>query len=134
MALRPTIEQKLILLKDRFAEIRALLSDVKVINDQQRFKELSKEYAYLTPIVASFDEYQATQVALKEAGTMLEDADAELKTLAMDEIKNLNEKINQQEEQLQILLLPVDPNDTANVFLEIRAAAGGDEAAIFAGD
>lgn len=134
MALKPSIEQKLNLLSDRFDEIRALLSDPNVINNQHKFKDFSKEYAELTPTVDSFRAYLATKQALNEANAMLADPDPEVSKLAQEEVNALTAQVENQESQLQILLLPVDPQDTANVFLEIRAAAGGDEAAIFAGD
>ncbi|MTI15534.1 peptide chain release factor 1 [Sansalvadorimonas verongulae] len=121
-------------LVDRFEELGALLSDPEVIGDQNRFRKLSKEYSELEPVIVCFREYRQTQDDLEEARSMLDDGDAEMKELAEEEISEATERLETQSQELQILLLPKDPDDANNVFLEIRAGTGGDEAAIFAGD
>lgn len=132
--MKSTLQTKLITLVERHEEISMLLSDNEIISDQNRFRELSKEYAQLESLVLCFREYQQTLTNINAAKTMLQEQDAELRTLVEDEIKQLTQQQTELEQQLQLLLLPQDPNDQRNVFLEIRAAAGGDEAAIFAGD
>ena len=118
----------------RHEEIAGLLSDIEVINDQDRFRNLSMEYAQLEDVVKNFNRLQQAQAALDSAREMLGEEDAELRELAEEEIAENTGLIDQLEIELQKLLLPRDPNDSANVFLEIRAGTGGDEAAIFAGD
>lgn len=129
-----SIQTKLEALADRLDEINALLADPETINDQNRFRGLSQEYAQLNPVVQCFSQYQAMQQEREEAQLMLEDEDAEMRDMAADEIKQANESIVQLEKELQILMLPTDPNDNKNIFIEIRAGTGGDEAALFAGD
>ncbi len=111
-----------------------MLADIEVINDQDRFRSLSMEYAQLEEVVRNFNSFRQAQEALDAAREMLNEDDAELKELAEEEIEDNTSKIEALEVELQKLLLPQDPNDSANVFLEIRAGTGGDEAAIFAGD
>lgn len=111
-----------------------MLADIEVINDQDRFRNLSMEYAQLEEVVTNFNSFRQAQQALDAAREMLNEDDAELRELAEEEIEDSNNKIEVLEVELQKLLLPKDPNDSANVFLEIRAGTGGDEAAIFAGD
>lgn len=121
-------------LADRFEELSALLSDPEVIGDQNQFRKYSKEYAELEPVTLSYQAYRQTLADLEEARTMLNDGDADMRELAEDEINEASERLHSQTEELQILLLPKDPDDSHNVFLEVRAGTGGDEAAIFAGD
>lgn len=125
---------KLSHLADRHQEIAALLSDPDVINDQTRFRDLSKEYAQLEPIVVCYHQYQTCLSSKANAEELLNDADPELQAMATDEIQQMEEQRQRLEERLQLLLLPQDPNDQRNIFLEIRAAAGGDESGIFSGD
>lgn len=132
--MKTSIQTKLFSLVERHEELARLLSDPSVINDQKRFKTLSKEYAQLEPIVACFKSYRQTEEALEHAKVLSQETDPELRALAEEELITLRPKLPQLEDALKILLLPPDPNDQRNVFLEIRAAAGGDEAAIFAGD
>ena len=132
--MKASIKQKLELLVDRHEEIGVLLSDVEVINEQNRFRELSKEYAQLDPVVATFNQYQQTVADKAHAEELLQDADAEMQAMAKEELQTANEQLVQLEQQLQVLLLPKDPNDERNIYLEVRAGTGGDEAAIFAGD
>lgn len=132
--MKPSLLKKLAALTERHEELAALLSDPSVINNQNRFRELSKEYSQLEVIVRSFKLYQANLVAIENAQLMLQDSDTELHDLAEEELKQTLSQQEELEKQMQLLLLPQDPNDHRNIFLEIRAAAGGDEAAIFAGD
>lgn len=129
-----TIEQKLETLVIKHQEIATLLGQREVINNQDRYRTLSKEYAQLEPIATSFQRYKTTQEEIGAANAMLEEKDPELHELATAELKVLHERIQELELELKILLVPKDPNDQRNVFLEVRAGTGGDEAAIFAGD
>jgi peptide chain release factor 1 len=128
------ILSKLATLQKRYQEIGSLLSEPKIMSDQNKFRNLSKEYAQLEPIVKCYERYNAVTAAIKDAGEMLVSEDAELKELAAEEIKDRKAAQNVLEQELKVLLLPKDPNDQRNVFLEIRAGTGGDEASIFAGD
>ena len=132
--MKQSLLHKLEALCARHEEIASLLADIEVINDQDRFRNLSMEYAQLEDVVSNFNAYQQAQDALLSAREMLSEEDTEIRELAAEEIADNEDKIEQLEVNLQKLLLPRDPNDNANVFLEIRAGTGGDEAAIFAGD
>ncbi|MDF2940490.1 MAG: prfA [Gammaproteobacteria bacterium] len=132
--MKDSIRKKLEQLLDRYQEVGALLNTPEIINNQNQFRDLSKEYAHIEPIVKCFNEFQANEENLANAEQMLNDSDAEMRELAQEELKSAKAKREELNDALQVLLLPSDPNDTANVFLEIRAAAGGDESAIFAGD
>ncbi len=132
--MKPSLQTKLMSLVERHEEIGALLSDPKVIHDQNRFRELSKEYASLESLVQCYQTYLSITTAVHETDLMLQEGDTDLRTMAEEELTALKQQLMQTETQLQLLLLPQDPNDTHNVFLEIRAAAGGDESSIFAGD
>ncbi|MGV6858753.1 MAG: peptide chain release factor 1 [bacterium] len=132
--MNPSIQQKLEGLADRFEEITGLLADPDIISDQNKFRELSQEYGQLEPVTKAFSGYKQTEEDLAAAEEMLQDDDPDLREMAQEEKKSLQEKVEQLEQELQLLLLPKDPHDESNVFLEIRAGTGGDEAAIFAGD
>lgn len=133
--MQPSIINKLVLLQKRHVEIADLLARPEIINDQNKYRELSKEYASVEPIVSAFVEYNHNQHKLADTQKILdEEADADLKALATEDIFHLEQAIEKIAEKLKVLLIPKDPNDERNVFLEIRAGAGGDEAAIFAGD
>ncbi len=110
------------------------LSDMDIVNDQGRYAALSKEYAQLESIVSKFNEYQRAMQDLEYAQELLDDPDVNLKKMAQEETKTTGQRISQLERELLMLLLPEDPHDQGNVFLEIRAGTGGHEAAIFAGD
>jgi len=129
-----SIQNKLETLIIKQQEIADLLGQLQIINDQDRYRTLSKEYAQLEPIVSAIKRYKETQVAITETEPMLEETDVELRELAAVELKGLRERLGALEVELKILLLPKDPSDQRNVFLEIRAGTGGDEAGIFAGD
>ena len=132
--MKNSIRQKLDALKDRFDEIEALLSDAEIIADQSRFRDLSKEYSELEDVVKNFNRFNSVSGDLIEAKEMQKDADADIRAMAEDEIKINGIEIERLELELQKLLLPKDSRDNCNVFLEIRAGTGGDEAAIFSGD
>jgi len=128
----PEVEQKLAIAEERFEEITRLLSDPEVMSNQDKFRELSKEYAHLEPMIEAFRKYQSAQQELSDAKDML--ADKELKDLALESIADNEAKLSQLDGELNILLIPKDPNDAKNIYLEVRAGTGGDEAALFAGD
>jgi peptide chain release factor 1 len=132
--MKQSLLNKLELLSARHEEIAALLAEIETINDQPKFRSLSMEYAQLEEVVNSFSAYQQAQQALDAAHEMLSDDDEEMRDLAEQEVADSSQQIERLETDLQKLLLPKDPNDSANVFLEIRAGTGGDEAALFAGD
>lgn len=129
-----TIFQKLNTICARHKEIADLLAQPEIMNDQNRYRELAKEYSAKEELVHKFQQYQKNQLDIEAAEAMTKEQDSELQQLAEEEIKELQEKQNELELGIQTLLLPQDPNDHRNIFLEIRAGAGGDEAAIFAGD
>jgi len=118
----------------RHEEINAQLSDPEVINDQNQYRALMQELAELTPVVNTFQTYREMLDGIASAKEMLADADSEIRDMAQDELKDLNIGIETKEQELQRLMLPKDPNDDRNIFLEVRAGTGGDEAALFAGD
>lgn len=132
--MRPSIHNKLTTLLERHEEISALLSDAAIIRDQTRFRNLSKEYAELEPLVNTFKQYQMVQETLESLESMLKDADPDMRALAESELQASKAERETLEEELSRLLMPKDPSDQRNIYLEIRAGAGGDEAAIFAGD
>ena len=129
-----SIHNKLENLAERLEEINHLLSDPSVINDQNKFRSLSQEHAQLSPVISCFNNYKSTQDDLTEAKRMLEDDDDDMREMANEELKSARTRLEALENELQILMLPTDPNDDKNIFLEIRAGTGGDEAAIFSGD
>lgn len=132
--MKPSIEKKLQALCERHEELGALLSDPETIANQNRFREYSKEYAQLEPVVLTFKRYQTCLQDIINAKELLSEPDPEMQQLAKQELKTAEETLEKLEKELQILLLPRDPHDDSNIFLEIRGGAGGDEAAIFAGD
>lgn len=132
--MKESVYRKLESLVERYEEVQALLGDASVITDQHRFRELSKEFSQLEEVAQAFGHYRQAQDDLASAEEMMKDADPDMRDMAQDEFKAAKERIEQLDGELQILLLPKDPNDNNNCFLEIRAGAGGDEAAIFAGD
>ncbi|MEM7765714.1 MAG: peptide chain release factor 1 [Pseudomonadota bacterium] len=132
--MKASIEQKLVGVADRFEELAALLSDPDVIGDQNQFRDLSVEYSKLEPVVALFKTYQQQVADLSDAEELANDADPEMRKMGADEVSRLKSAIEAAELDLQKALIPADPHDDSNLFLEIRAGTGGDEAAIFAGD
>lgn len=132
--MKDSIKHKLESLVDRHEEISGLLADPDTMADQNKFRSLSQEYAQLEPVVSNFNAYRRTISALEDAKLMLNEDDSDMREMAKEEINAAEEKIEELELTLQKLLLPKDPNDQRNIYLEIRAGTGGDEAAIFSGD
>ncbi|AUI85541.1 peptide chain release factor 1 [Vibrio azureus] len=132
--MKASILTKLETLVERYEEVQHLLGDPDVIGDQDKFRALSKEYSQLEEVTQCFQAYQQAQEDLVAAEEMANEDDEEMREMAQEEIKEAKESIERLTDELQILLLPKDPNDDRNCFLEIRAGAGGDEAGIFAGD
>ena len=132
--MKQSVVHKLESLVERFEEVQALLGDASVIGNQEKFRNLSKEYSQLEEVVKQFGSYQSAQKDVESALEMLQENDPEMKEMAQEELKDSKARVETLETSLQILLLPTDPNDDNSCFLEIRAGAGGDEAAIFAGD
>lgn len=129
-----SILNKLSEVADRFKEIEGLLSQPDITNDQSEYISLTKEYSELSPVVEVYEEVLSVQEAIKETSEMAEDNDDEIRLLADFELEALKNKETSLETKLKQLLLPKDPDDSKNVFLEIRAGTGGDEAALFSGD
>jgi len=132
--MKESVIRKLEGLQERYEEVQALLGEPDVVNDQERFRNLTREYAQLGDVVAGFLRFQQASADLQTVLEMLDGDDADMKSMAQDELADAKSAVEQIEQELQILLLPKDPKDDNNCFLEIRAGTGGDEAAIFAGD
>ena len=132
--MKESVRNKLENLAERHEEVSALLSDAEVISDQEQFRDLSREYAELEEVVKCYSRYRQLQDDMATAREMLDESDAEMREMAQEELREAEEQVEPLERELQTLLLPRDPNDRKNVFLEIRAGTGGDEAAIFSGD
>lgn len=132
--MKASILTKLETLVERYEEVQHLLGDPDVIGNQDKFRALSKEYSQLEEVTNCFQAYQQAQDDLIAAEDMANEDDEEMREMAQEEIKEAKDAIERLTDELQILLLPKDPNDDRNCFLEIRAGAGGDEAGIFAGD
>ncbi|MDZ7278138.1 peptide chain release factor 1 [Pantoea eucrina] len=130
--MKSSIIAKLEALQERHEEVEALLGDAGVIGDQDRFRALSREYAQLSDVTRCFREWQQVQEDVETAEMLLDDP--EMRDMAQEELKLSREKRETLEQQLQVLLLPKDPDDERPCFVEVRAGTGGDEAAIFAGD
>ena len=122
-------------LRIRLDEILNELQEPDVANDQNRFRKLMKEQNHLTPIVEAYNEYKECKQAIEDSLEMLEEeSDEEMRELAKEELNDNKKRVEELEQELKILLLPKDPNDEKNVIVEIRAGAGGDEAALFAAE
>ncbi|MBB3183570.1 peptide chain release factor 1 [Halomonas fontilapidosi] len=132
--MKASLRQRLDAFVERFEELSALLAEPEVISDQSRFRDYSREYAELEPLVEAWREYRAVEADITSAEQLLGDADAEMRELAELERDEGHERLAALEIRLKQLLVPRDPDDRRNVFLEIRAGTGGDEAALFAGD
>ena len=130
----PTLMDKLEGLRERFTEVGALLAEPEVASDPSRLRSLAKEHAELSPIVECFVRYNSTIDSIEEAREILAGPDADLRALAQEELDEAEIRRTGLETELKVLLLPSDPADAGNVYLEIRAGTGGDEAALFAGD
>ena len=132
--MKASLQQKLTTLVHRHEELSQLLSNAEVVQNQNLFRDYSKEYAALSPVVDCFNQYQETDEGINQALQLQEGDDKEMAELADEELKTLKPELEALKEKLTLLLLPKDPNDDKNIFLEIRAGTGGDEAAIFVGD
>ncbi|ELA7318224.1 peptide chain release factor 1 [Vibrio alginolyticus] len=132
--MKASILTKLETLVERYEEVQHLLGDPDVIGNQDKFRALSREYSQLEEVTKCFQAYQQAQEDLVAAEEMANEDDEEMREMAQEEIKEAKATIERLTDEIQILLLPKDPNDDRNCFLEIRAGAGGDEAGIFAGD
>lgn len=129
-----SILSKLSEVSERYVEIENLLSQPDITSNQENYIKLSKEYSELSPIVKAFKDYEQSESSLDDARQLVKDADPEIREMAEIEIKELTTSIQTLEIDIKRLLLPKDPDDSKDVFLEVRAGAGGDEAALFAGD
>lgn len=127
--------EKLEAIEEKYNKLNEKLYDPNIVSDQDEYRKVMKEHKQLTPIIEQYHEYKNAQNALGEAKQLLNEGgvDAEFKEMLEDEIRSANQKIEQSAEELKILLLPKDPNDDRNVIVEIRAGAGGEEAALFSG-
>jgi peptide chain release factor 1 len=132
--MKPSIQSRLEQLTERFEEVSALLSDSSIIANQNRFRDLSREFAEIEPVVHCFRAWQESLDDIEAARELTGDSDADMREMAEQELESARQRNEELDEELQRLMLPKDPNDTRNIFLEIRAGTGGDEAAIFAGD
>ena len=132
--MKDSIRNKLETTRDRFEEIAGLLADPDIIGNQNRFRELSKEYARLEPVVTLFRRYESLTADIAAAREMIADSDEEISQMGQEELTALGENRDALQLELQKALIPPNPHDDSNIFLEIRAGTGGDEAAIFAGD
>ncbi|PKM94010.1 MAG: peptide chain release factor 1 [Firmicutes bacterium HGW-Firmicutes-1] len=120
---------------DRFNDVAFMINDPQIISEQDRWIKLMKEHSDLMPIVEKFQEYKIAQETIRDSITMLEEeSDEEIRDMAKEELANAKESLAAIEDALKVLLLPKDPNDDKNVFIEIRGGAGGDEAALFAAE
>jgi len=129
-----SILSKLSEVSERYVEIENLLSQPDITSNQENYIKLSKEYSDLSPIVKAFKDYEQSDSSLDEAKQLVKDGDPEIREMAEIEIEDLTASILVLETEIKRLLLPKDPDDSKDVFLEVRAGAGGDEAALFAGD
>jgi len=133
--MKPVVEKKINSMVERYRELASILSDHTVADDMNRYRDLSKEYAQLEPVVEKYNVYQGYGEEIAGIKSLMEEeTDAEMQDLAKQELKEAEERKEKVEQELQVMLLPSDPHDNNNIFLEIRAGTGGDEAAIFSGD
>jgi peptide chain release factor 1 len=132
--MKDSIRRKLEKLDERFEEISRLLSDAGVISKQNQFRELSMEYSRLEDLVGRYRRFLALEGDAATAKELAADKDPATRTMGEEELADLNPRVLGEELELQRLLVPKDPHDDSNIFLEVRAGTGGDEAAIFAGD
>ncbi|BBI63257.1 hypothetical protein HSBAA_45630 [Vreelandella sulfidaeris] len=128
--MKETLRQRLDSFTERFEELAMLLSDPDVINNQQRFRDYSREYAELEELVAAWQRYRDIETNMDEAEQLSRDSDADMRELAEMELSEGRERLAELDIELKRLLVPKDPDDGRGVFLEVRAGTGGDEAAI----
>lgn len=132
--MKNSLELKLQQMLERFEEVGRLLSEASVIANQNQFKALSKEYAQLEPVASCYETYLEAKDNYSSLQELLNGDDEELANMAKEELNDAQKRVDELDEQLQWHLIPKDPDDERNVYLEVRAGTGGDEAAIFAGD
>lgn len=132
--MKASIVNKLESLSERYEELSALLSDPDIISNQDKFRAFSKEYSELEPVAQCFNKYRMVLEDIEEARLLCDEDDPDMRAMGQDELKSAQAKRETLEDELQVLMLPKDPDDDNNAFLEIRAGTGGDEAAIFSGD
>ena len=132
--MKDSIRRRLEKTAERFEEVGGLLAEPDAASDTGRFRDLSVEYSRLEPVVSRFRAYTALEQERRSAAEMAASGDAELRVLADDELREIDGRLEAESTELARLLLPRDPRDEGNIFLEVRAGTGGDEAAIFAGD
>jgi peptide chain release factor 1 len=132
--MKDSIRRRLERTAERFEEVGAMLADPGVISRQNQFRELSMEYSRLEPVAARFNEFRRLEGERDSAAEMAAGGDAEMREMAEQEMRDLDARVEAEAAELTKLLIPKDPRDDSNIFLEIRAGTGGDEAAIFAGD
>ena len=132
--MKDSIRRRLEKTAERFEEVGALLAEPDAASDTGRFRDLSVEYSRLEPVVARFRAYTSLEQERAAAAEMAASGDAELRALAEEELRGIDARLESESAELARLLLPRDPRDDGNIFLEVRAGTGGDEAAIFAGD
>ncbi|MBB2494508.1 peptide chain release factor 1 [Aquipseudomonas ullengensis] len=132
--MKASLLNKLDILHDRYEELTALLGDGEVISNQTQFRAYSKEYAEVEPVILTYREFRKVTDDLEGAQALLKDSDPDLREMAEEEVAEAKAQLVDLEDRLQRMLLPKDPRDGRNVFLEVRAGTGGDEAAIFSGD
>ena len=132
--MKESIQHKLEAVRDRHEELEGLLAEPDVINDQNRYRDLSQEYARIGPVVTLFADFLALQTDITAAEEMAADSDPEVREMGQEELQAATSRSEELELELQKSLIPPDPHDSSNVYLEVRAGTGGDEAGIFAGD
>ena len=132
--MKESLHLKLEKLLERQEELEGLLSDPEIISNQNKFRVLSQEYAEIKPIMICFNQYLKITKNIENSHDMLKENDNEIRELAEEELKKAEGESRKLENELQVLLLPKDPSDNNNIFLEIRAGTGGEEAALFSGD
>ena len=132
--MKKSIINKLDSTAERLEEISALLSDPEIISNQERFRNLSQEFSQIEPTVKLFHKYKNLMDDKEAAKDMLNDKDSSIRKMGEDELINIQKKEEEIQNLIKKSLIPIDPKDSSNIFLEIRAGTGGDEAAIFSGD
>ena len=132
--MKNSVRSRLQQVSERYEEVGILLSQQEVFSNQNRFRDLSREYAHLEPVVSVWRDWQTAQSSMDDAKGMMQEDDSEMRQMAEEEFATANKQVAVLEERIQVLLLPKDPNDNLNIFLEVRAGTGGDEAALFSGD
>ena len=132
--MKDSIRNKLLQVEGHFEELAALLSQPEAVADQARFRQMSMEYAQLEPIVKAWQGWQRAREARADAQALLAEPDPGMRELADEELARAETELEALEQRLQVLMLPQDPDDEKNIFLEVRAGTGGDEAGLFAGD